>query len=56
MNKSVNKMKQEVQEGEKNTKTWEENRNRINKVVSLACTNFVDEDITEEMIPEPKVT
>ena len=46
MNKSVNKMKQAVQEAEHKTKTWEENWHRLNKVVALACTNFVDEGIT----------
>ena len=35
-NKSVNKMKQAVQEDEQKTKTWEENRHRIDNVVALA--------------------
>ena len=55
-NVNVNKMKQEVQEGEQNTNTWEENRNRLDKVVSLSCTNFTDEGIKEEMVLESKVT
>ena len=50
-NKSVNKMKQEVQESEHKTKMWEENRHRLEKVVALACTNFVEEGITEEIFP-----
>ena len=49
-------MKQEVREAEQKRKMWEENRHRLNKAVSLACTNFVDARITEEMVPEINVT
>ena len=55
MNISVNKMKKEVQEVEQKTNTWAENRHKLDKVVSLACTNFTDEGIIEEMFPEAKV-
>ena len=40
-----------MQEAEQKTKTWEENMHRIDKVVSLACTNFEDAGIKEEMVP-----
>ena len=39
-NKNVKKMKLVVQEDEKRTNTWEENCQRIDKEVPLACTNF----------------
>ena len=48
-------MKLAVQEAKKKTKTWEENRHRLNKEVSLSCTKFVEEGITDEMVPEVNI-
>ena len=55
-NKHSNNMKQEVKEAEQKTKMWEENKHRLDKAISIACTCFVDEGIIEEMFPESKVT
>ena len=54
-NKSINKMKQEVKEAEKKTHTWEENRKRLDKDVSIACKKFAEEGIIEVMFLEAKV-
>ena len=35
---------------------WEENHHRIDKEVALSCTNFGEEQITEEMEQESKIT
>ena len=45
-NRSINKMNYVVVEVEKKKNTYEENRQRIDKIVSLACTNFAEEGIT----------
>ena len=49
-------MKLAVQEAEQKTKTWEENRHRLDKAVALACTNFAEDGTIEEMVLEAKVT
>ena len=48
-------MKTTIQEIEQKVKTWEENRLRIDKAVTLACTNFTNPGITEDMFVEAKV-
>ena len=45
-NISINKMNYVVVEVEKKKNTYEENRQRIDKIVALACTNFAEEGIT----------
>ena len=54
-NKVVRKMKKIVKEVENKGNTWEENRHRLDNVVALACTNFVNAGIIEEMFVESKV-
>ena len=54
-NKSVKNMKIVVQDFEQKMKTWEENCHSLDKVVALACTNFAEEGITEEMGPKSKI-
>ena len=55
-NKSVNKIKQAMQEAEQKKEIQEENMHRIDKAVALMCTNFVDQGITDKMFPESNVT
>ena len=45
-NKTVNKMKKTIKELEKKYKTWEENMNILENVVTLSCTTFLDACIT----------
>ena len=54
-NKSVNSIKLVVQEAIKNKNTWEENPHRIDNAVALAYTNFLEEGIIKEMVPEAKI-
>ena len=54
-NKTIHKMKKTVKEAEQKAKTWEENKNRLNKVVTLAWNSFIDEGITHDMFAESKV-
>ena len=54
-NKNVSKMKKIVQETKQKSKNWEENKNRCDNVVSLSCSQFSDEGITQEMFSEAKV-
>ena len=44
-NKTVSKMRKTIKEVEQKAKTWEENRKRLENVVALSCTNFVDASI-----------
>ena len=36
-------------------KTWEEDRKMLDNVVTLSCSNFVDEGIKNEMFVKAKV-
>ena len=45
-NKTISKMKKTIKQVEQKAKTWEENRNKLDNVVALACTNFTDAGIT----------
>ena len=47
--KYVNKMKNIVQEIEHKSKTWEDDKYRIDTAVTLACSIFTDEGIMLEM-------
>ena len=45
-NKSIKKMKLVRQENDEKMKAWEENCERIDKVVDMACKNFTKDGIT----------
>ena len=48
-------MKKILKEAKHKAKTWEENRHRLKEVVTLSCTKFTDEGITNEMFAKAKV-
>ena len=52
---TINKMNHVVVEVEQKTKTQEENMQRNDKVVAIACRNFAEEGIKQEIFLEAKV-
>ena len=46
-NKNIQKMKLVIQETERKTKAWEENCQKIDKEVTLACKKFAEDGITK---------
>ena len=54
-NKTVSNMKKTIKETEEKAKTWEEEIYRLDNVVTLAFSNFVDEGITNEMFAEATI-
>ena len=53
--KDIKKMKLEIQETEKRKMELEGNCQKISEAISLACKNFAEEGITEEMTPDDEV-
>ena len=47
-------MKKAAKKTEQKSKTWED-MNRLDNVVTLVCSNFADEGITDEMFAYAKV-
>ena len=54
-NKTINKMKKTIKETQNKAKSWEEVRLWLDMTITLACKNFVDTCITNEMFAEAKV-
>ena len=55
LNKTISKLKKTIKETEQKSKTWEEDRLRLDETITLACSNFANEGIKNEMFAESKV-
>ena len=53
--KTISSLKQTIKETENKANTWKENRHQIDAAITLACNNFTDEGITNDMFEESKV-